>query len=317
MKAAALIALIASSAVVSAEFQPSPEAGIVRARLHTSHSRMRRAAMGKQYKRCKPRGSAPSESPVPTSPAPPPPAQTSPPATNPDPPAPAPPSGGGSGGVIKAKGNACGATGAVAKTSHDAGPNGSQDWLNCGINGGGWSPPMVTTDNMISKDLTEDLKKPNSIFKPCAQYSNIIYDAAGQYGLPPIMIASIMMQESTCNKDTVGGGGEQGLMQITHEKCVGAPGGNCKDPWFNIHTGAKYLSDQIKNSNGNVLLAVASYNGWFTGLTYDKATAAAHSNCCRCQQNLDYPHQFLNGWMQGIDAYSSNLGTYKNLDVCH
>lgn len=46
----------------------------------------------------------------------------------------------------------------------------------------------------------------------------------------PIMIASIMMQESSCNKDTVGGGGEQGLMQITHDKCGGAPNGDCKEP---------------------------------------------------------------------------------------
>lgn len=38
------------------------------------------------------------------------------------------------------------------------------------------------------------------------------------------------MQESTCNPATVGGGGEQGLMQLTWDKCGDAPGGNCKDP---------------------------------------------------------------------------------------
>ena len=38
------------------------------------------------------------------------------------------------------------------------------------------------------------------------------------------------MQESSCNPHTVGGGGEQGLMQITKDKCGGAPGGNCQDP---------------------------------------------------------------------------------------
>lgn len=37
------------------------------------------------------------------------------------------------------------------------------------------------------------------------------------------------MQESSCNPHTVGGGGEQGLMQITRDKCGGAPGGNCQD----------------------------------------------------------------------------------------
>lgn len=38
------------------------------------------------------------------------------------------------------------------------------------------------------------------------------------------------MQESSCNADTVGEGGEQGLMQISGDKCDGAPKGNCLDP---------------------------------------------------------------------------------------
>jgi hypothetical protein len=91
------------------------------------------------------------------------------------------------------------------------------------------------------------LKSGNSIFAPCSPYLDIIYSAAGETGrksiprtarssshvfisVQPIMIASIMMQESSCNKDTVGGGGEQGLMQITKDKCGGAPGGNCREP---------------------------------------------------------------------------------------
>ena len=44
------------------------------------------------------------------------------------------------------------------------------------------------------------------------------------------MLAAFAMQESTCNADTVGANGEQGLMQLTADKCGGAPGGNCKDP---------------------------------------------------------------------------------------
>ena len=34
------------------------------------------------------------------------------------------------------------------------------------------------------------------------------------------------MQESSCDPSTVGGAGEQGLMQITKDKCGGAPNGN-------------------------------------------------------------------------------------------
>jgi hypothetical protein len=44
------------------------------------------------------------------------------------------------------------------------------------------------------------------------------------------MLASFAMQESSCIPTTVGGAGEQGLMQVTVDKCGGAPGGNCQDP---------------------------------------------------------------------------------------
>lgn len=56
------------------------------------------------------------------------------------------------------------------------------------------------------------------------------------------------------------------------------------------------------------------YNGWFAGLSYSTATAAASTGCCECQQNLDYMHQMLNGWLQGKTGYE--LGSIGNLDVC-
>jgi len=126
------------------------------------------------------------------------------------------------------------------------------------------------------------------------------------------------MQESGCNPNTVGGGGEQGLMQITKEKCVGAPGGNCKDPQFNIRTAAHFFANTLAASGGNIILATGSYNGWHRGLTKSQAFAAAHSDCCRCMNNGDYLHQFFNGWCQNINPYDTRLrlGHYFNLDVC-
>ena len=44
------------------------------------------------------------------------------------------------------------------------------------------------------------------------------------------MLAAFAMQESSCNPNTVGGAGEQGLMQLTKDKCGDAPNGDCKDP---------------------------------------------------------------------------------------
>lgn len=89
--------------------------------------------------------------------------------------------------------------------------------------------------------------------------------------VPPIFIASFAMQESSCNPNTVGGGGEKGLMQLNEEKCRNAPGGNCLDVDYNIATGAAYFAQRLKDHGGNVLLALAGYNGWFASMTYVRA----------------------------------------------
>lgn len=80
-------------------------------------------------------------------------------------------------------------------------------------------------------------------------------------------------------------------MQLTKDKCGGAPGGNCKDPvsriiWqklpllmgcfrffvisqdFNIRTGAKFFADTLASNDGNAIETIGMYNGWKKGMTY-------------------------------------------------
>jgi hypothetical protein len=116
------------------------------------------------------------------------------------------------------------------ETTATSGPNGGLDWQTCGINDGGWKPPYVGIHDLVTKDLWDSLNSGNSPFEPCRPYIDMFVNYGNQYDIPPIMLASFAMQESTCNPNTVGGGGEQGLMQITQEKCGGAPGGDCKNP---------------------------------------------------------------------------------------
>jgi len=113
-----------------------------------------------------------------------------------------------------------------------SGPNGHIDWLNCGFEiDGGWQPPYIRMEDIITHSLPSALKKSSSPFKACSEYISIFEKYGGEYNIPPILLASFAMQESSCEPDTVGGGGEQGLMQITPDKCVGAPNpGGCRDP---------------------------------------------------------------------------------------
>lgn len=70
----------------------------------------------------------------------------------------------------------------------------------------------------------------NPCFSPSSRYVSLFDQYGDQYGIPGILLAAFAMQESSCNPATVGGGGEQGLMQLSQDKCTQAPGGNCKDP---------------------------------------------------------------------------------------
>jgi hypothetical protein len=214
----------------------------------------------------------------------------------------------------------CGDIRATEEVTALSGPNGHIDWLNCGFESDhGWQPPYIRMEDIITRSLSSALTKPSSPFRACSQYIWIFEKYGRQFNIPPILLASFAMQESSCQPDVIGGGGEQGLMQISPEKCIGAanPAG-CRDPEFNIHTAAKYFADTLKNNNGDVLLSVGAYNGWYRGLTKRDAFAAANSACCRCQNNGDYLHQFFNGWCQNIDSYDNDvrLGKYFNLDQC-
>ncbi|KAF7790338.1 hypothetical protein EIP86_001293 [Pleurotus ostreatoroseus] len=205
-----------------------------------------------------------------------------------------------------------------ANITPTAGPNGAEYFLNCGIDNGGWNPPPVTMGDLITVELGDALKDPNSPFKACSSYLSLFEQYGGQFGIPAIYLASIAMQESSCDPNKTGGAGEQGLMQITKDKCGNAPDGNCKEPWYNIMTGAQFFSSLLSSNNGNVLLATGMYNGWKKGLTIGEATAAANTDCCTCQNNLDYLTQTLNGWLQNRDPSASpRIGQYFNLDQCN
>ncbi|TBU56376.1 lysozyme-like protein [Dichomitus squalens] len=221
-------------------------------------------------------------------------------------------------GLVKVTDWSCGASGASKQITATDGPNGNIDWMNCGLYDGGWNPPHVTVNDVITVDLGAALGDSNTPFKACGPYIDLFYKYAGEHGIPPIIVASIAMQESTCNVHEVGGGGEQGIMQISKDKCGGAPGGNCQDPDFNIRTGVAFFAQTLSDNGGNLLLTLGNYNGWPKGMTVASATAARWTDCCLCQNNLDYLVQYLNGWFLNRDPYTGTprIGKYFNLDAC-
>jgi len=141
---------------------------------------------------------------------------------------------------------------------------GEEDWLNCGLSTSpeGWNPPPLKLADIVYVELDEALKDPNTPYKACEPYLDVFNRNAQKYNIPPIFIAAFALQESSCNPDTVGGAGEQGMMQITTDKCGDAPGGNCRDLEFNVGVGSAYFASTLAQFDGDVLLTIGQYNGW-------------------------------------------------------
>jgi hypothetical protein len=210
--------------------------------------------------------------------------------------------------VIVATGGQCGDPRGTENPTATGGPNGDENWLNCGVDGDGWVPPPVTFNNLIYKDLAAVLQKPGNPFAACNDYLSIFQDMERETTVPAIFLASIALQESGCRADVTGGATEIGLMQITPEKCP-SDGSNCYDPATNIRIGAQYFKTVLDLNNGNVAAAMGNYNGWYHGLTVALANNYA---VCAQHNNLDYLQNVFNGYLQGVDPSSLNMGIYHN-----
>lgn len=91
-------------------------------------------------------------------------------------------------------------------------------------------------------------------------YNDAIAEAAELYKLDPNLIRAIIRAESAFNPFAVSRAGAQGLMQlmpaVSEELSVLDP----FDPRQNIFGGARYLRQLLDRNDGNLDLAVASYN---------------------------------------------------------
>lgn len=92
-------------------------------------------------------------------------------------------------------------------------------------------------------------------------------------------------------------------MQLTSDKCTSAPNGDCQDIDYNIKTGTQYFKSLLDDNNGDVLLSIGSYNGWFKGMTYVSKgvpfsvfillifMSEGRCHCCSFDRMLQVPEQ--------------------------
>lgn len=100
-------------------------------------------------------------------------------------------------------------------------------------------------------------------------YPELVGAASAEFGLDPILIWSVMRQESRYDSQAISRANAHGLMQVVPAtrdeigRALGEPVDHESmfDPATSIRFGAFYLSQMLKRFNGDLELAVAAYNG--------------------------------------------------------
>ena len=91
-------------------------------------------------------------------------------------------------------------------------------------------------------------------------YDDIIEEAAAEYDMDANLIRAVMQAESAFHPYAVSRAGAEGLMQLMPELSDEMGVSNSFDPRENIMGGARYLKRLLDYHNGNIDLALASYN---------------------------------------------------------
>jgi soluble lytic murein transglycosylase-like protein len=87
-----------------------------------------------------------------------------------------------------------------------------------------------------------------------------IREAASTYGVDPALVRAMVWVESRYDPYAVSPRGARGLMQLTSDTAREVGVTNPFDARQNVFGGVKYLSRLIKQHDGDVALALASYN---------------------------------------------------------
>ncbi len=93
-----------------------------------------------------------------------------------------------------------------------------------------------------------------------AQVDGYITDSATRHGLDPLLIYSVMHQESSFKQRAISHKGARGLMQLMPGTAARFGVTNIFDPKQNIDAGSRYMKFLLNRFQGNLSLALAGYN---------------------------------------------------------
>lgn len=96
--------------------------------------------------------------------------------------------------------------------------------------------------------------------KSATDLDSIFVAASKQYGVPVTLLKAVAKAESNFNPNATSCCGAMGIMQLMPATAKSLGVSDAYDPEQNIMGGAKYLSQLLKEFDGDPKLAVAAYN---------------------------------------------------------
>jgi soluble lytic murein transglycosylase-like protein len=116
------------------------------------------------------------------------------------------------------------------------------------------STPAATADSAVP---TSSVDTESSAAAP---YADEINAAATRNGVDPLLLQSLIQQESGFDPNATSSSGAQGLTQLMPQTAASLGVTNPYDPAQSIDAGARYLRTDLDRFGGNTSLALAAYN---------------------------------------------------------
>ena len=120
-------------------------------------------------------------------------------------------------------------------------------------------PTILFTDQPV-KIVSADASSLRGYTTGSAQVDSYLIDSGTRNGVDPLLLYSVMHQESSFKSHALSPKGARGLMQLMPGTAARFGVTSIFDPRQNIEGGARYLRFLLDRFDGNVNLALAGYN---------------------------------------------------------
>jgi soluble lytic murein transglycosylase-like protein len=121
-----------------------------------------------------------------------------------------------------------------------------------------YAGPVQTVDG-VSRAIAPPAVSPRTRIATPAGLPQLIQDASDQSQLSSRLIAAVAWQESRMNQAAVSPKGARGVMQL-RPGTAARLGVDADDLSGNIHGGAAYLAQLLREFDGDIVLSLAAYN---------------------------------------------------------